>query len=365
MERYLLKDGKKLRYGYTTGSCAAAASKAATFMLYTGVAIDRVEIDTPKGWRLSLDVLDVSLGKDYARCGIKKDGGDDPDVTNGLVVYATAERAERGIEVRAGEGIGTVTKPGLQVAPGNPAINPVPMEMIFKEVKEVLPPDKGVVLTLSIPGGDKVAQKTYNPRLGIVGGLSILGTTGIVEPMSEEALKESLALELSVISRQGNSRVVLVPGNYGRDYAVKMGYDDRIIVSYGNYLGFMLDKSVEYGFKKVLLIGHIGKLIKASAGIFNTHSRIADARAEIMTAYAAYLGAKHDAIKELLHTNTSEDALDVLDRYGLDLRKYGQLVADRIKEKCEGYTYGALEVDVVLFSLKWGLLARSPMEVQV
>ncbi|MDK2878903.1 MAG: cobalt-precorrin-5B (C1)-methyltransferase [Thermoanaerobacteraceae bacterium] len=359
MEKFVVKGNKKLRYGYTTGTCAAAASKAAVYMLFHEDVPETVDIDTPKGWLLTLRIEDPKKGDEWAECGVRKDAGDDPDVTDGLVVYARAEKTgKEGIVIAAGEGIGIVTRPGLSAKPGEPAINPVPRAMIIKEVMQVMQEGCGVRIILSIPGGEEVAGKTFNPRLGIVGGLSIIGTTGIVEPMSLEALKETLALELSMIAARGQKKVVLTPGNYGKNYAVKNGVDESLIVSYGNFLDFMLEKAVEYGFEKIWLIGDIGKLIKVAAGIFNTAGRVADARAEIMAAYGAHFGAKKERVDNVLSSGTSEEAMEILEKAGIDIGEFSRFVARRIADKCTWYTGGRLKVGVDLISLKRGLLAR-------
>jgi cobalt-precorrin-5B (C1)-methyltransferase len=333
-DKYIVKHGKKLRYGYTTGSCAAAASKAATMALFMGISPEEVEIETPKGWNLRLTIAHLEKGQGWACCGIKKDGGDDPDVTTGLVVYSKVEWMKGSdLIITAGDGIGIVTKPGLQIKTGEPAINPVPRAMIKKEVQEVLPKGKGVKITLSIPGGKEVAKRTFNPRLGIEGGLSIIGTTGIVEPMSTQALKDTLAAQLSILGAQGRKKVVLVPGNYGKNYALEAGEKRELIISYGNYLGFALEKAVEYGFKKVLLIGDLGKLIKVAAGIFDTTGRVADARSEIMTAYAAYFGAGKDVAEAILNSNTTEESLNIIKKSNIDISEFSKFVARRIVDR--------------------------------
>ena len=204
MQDYVIVNGRKFRKGYTTGSCAAAASKAAVTMLASGKAIENISIDTPAGVRLDLPVTDVEFSKESVSCSVIKDGGDDPDMTSGLKIFAVAKFIPgHAIRITAGEGIGMVTYPGLKVEVGKPAINPVPMKMILKEVQEVLEPGKGVEINLSVPGGEEVAKNTYNPKLGIIGGISILGTSGIVTPMSEEAWKDSIALELGVLAASG------------------------------------------------------------------------------------------------------------------------------------------------------------------
>ncbi|MGB9679163.1 MAG: cobalt-precorrin-5B (C(1))-methyltransferase CbiD [Thermoanaerobacteraceae bacterium] len=365
MDVYTIKEGKKLRYGYTTGSCAAAASKASTYMLFSKKRINNVEIDTPKGWHLNLEVLNIKIGEDWVECGIKKDGGDDPDATHGLIIYAKAERVnEKVIEITGGEGVGIVTKPGLPVSIGKPAINPVPMSMILHEVKSVLPEGEGVRITISVPEGKEVAKKTFNPRLGIVGGISILGTSGIVEPMSEDALKASLEIELSILSAEGYKKVVFAPGNYGKDYAIKTGIEDRLIISYGNFLGFMLEKAVQYKFTHVVIAGHIGKLVKVAAGIFNTHSHVADARAEIMSSYAAYFGSTHDTFNKVFNSNTTEEALDIIESSGIDITGFSKFIADRVYEKCMQYVYNELKIEVHLLSLKRGIIAKAGDKIE-
>ncbi|AEE90651.1 putative cobalt-precorrin-6A synthase [deacetylating] [Tepidanaerobacter acetatoxydans Re1] len=349
MDKYIVKNGKKLRYGYTTGSCAAAAAKAATFALFHDNIPQEIEIDTPKGWPLKLPIAYFEKGEDWSSCGIKKDGGDDPDVTDGLIIYCKAERA----------GIGIVTKPGLQIKPGEPAINPVPRAMIKNEVCKVLPEGCGVRLTISIPGGEEVAERTFNPMLGIKGGLSIIGTTGIVEPMSTEALKDTLAVQLSILAAQGHKKVILVPGNYGKNYALKSGENPELIVSYGNYLGFALEKVVEYGFKDVLLIGDIGKLIKVAAGIFDTTGKVADARSEIMTAYAACFGVTKDVAINLLNSVTTREALNIIEKAGIDMESFSKFIAERIVARCMWYTGKSLDIGVKIFSLNQGFLAKA------
>lgn len=355
----MVKNGKTMRCGCTTGSCAAAASKAAVIFLFSANVPKVVNIDTPKGLSLTLRIEDWERGEGWVRCGVRKDGGDDPDVTSGLIVYSKVETIDRGeIIITAGEGIGMVTRPGLQVEVGQPAINPVPRAMILKEVQKVLPLGGGVKITLSVPGGEKVAKKTFNSRLGVKDGISIIGTTGIVEPMSVGAFMDTLVLELSMLSACGHRKVVLVPGNYGKYYAVKNGIDESRIVSYGNFVGLMLEKSVECGFEEVRLIGDIGKLIKVAAGIFNTTSRIADARTEIMAAYAAHFGVGNETIDQILNSNTTEEGLEVIGKAGIDIGEFSKFVAERIVQKCRWYTGDKLSIKVDLISLKRGLLAR-------
>ncbi|MBA1334353.1 MAG: Cobalt-precorrin-5B (C1)-methyltransferase [Firmicutes bacterium] len=349
MDEYVTVGGKKLRKGYTTGTCAAAAAKAAAYMLVNNVRLEKVHIDTPAGIRLELSVSDVLLEEGFAECSIVKDGGDDPDVTTGLRIFARAELTDDGrIVVKAGEGIGTVTLPGLKVEVGKPAINPVPMQMIKKAAAEALPEGKGVVITLRIPGGEEAAKKTYNPKLGIIGGLSIIGTRGIVEPMSEEAWKDALALELNVLRNRGHRSCVFAFGNYGEDFAInELGIKEDRIIKIGNYVGFMLDKAVECGIEKLLLVGHLGKLVKVAAGIFHTHSRVADARMEVLSAYAGLEGAAHEIIRRIYDCRTTGEAASIIDAQGL-CGVYERITQNATK-RCMDYTYGKVCTGTVLF----------------
>jgi cobalt-precorrin-5B (C1)-methyltransferase len=357
MDNYVIVSGKKYRKGHTTGSCAAAAAKAAVSMLVSGELSDRVEIDTPAGIRLTLPLVDARFGEGSAVCAVVKDGGDDPDVTTGLKIFAEARfHPGNTIVVNAGEGIGVVTLPGLKVEVGKPAINPVPMKMIRKEVSEVLSEGKGVEILLRVPGGDEVAKRTYNPKLGIVGGISILGTSGIVEPMSEEAWKESLALELKVMAAKGSRQAVFIFGNYGENFVTgQLGMGRDALIKVSNFVGYMLDKAVENGFESLLLAGHPGKLIKVAAGIFHTHSRVADARMEIMTAYAALEGASQEVLSSIYECKTTEAAMQIMNEK--QLKGVYARIASNAARRCTEYTFEKIRVGTVLFDAEDTLLA--------
>ena len=348
---------KKLKTGYTTGSCAAAASKAAVYMLFARQAINAVSIDTPAGIRLNLVLHDMEITDSYAKCAVVKDGGDDPDVTTGLKVFAMArECKEKGIFVEAGEGIGIATMPGLKVEVGKPAINPVPMQMIKSEVGKVLPQGKGVKIILSVPGGEEAAKKTYNPRLGIEGGISIIGTTGIVNPMSEEAWKEALFLEMNVMVSKNIRNIFFAFGNIGEELLKKhFGINEQYIIKISNFLGSMLEEAAEKHIESVVIAGHIGKLVKVAGGIFNTHSRIADARMEILAAYAALEGASRQTIENIYLSNTTEAAMQIIDAEGLQ-GIYQQIVKN-VSERCRQYTYNKLKIGSVLFGAEGKLIA--------
>lgn len=356
---YIISGGRRLRRGYTTGSCAAAAAKAAAAMLFSGEDsedITEVSIDTPAGIMLSLPVTQLRRRPGEVSCAVRKDSGDDPDITDGVLVCAAVRvKKEEGITLKGGSGVGIVTRPGLAPDVGEPAINPVPRAMILEAVRSVLPPGRGVDVVLSIPGGAELAKKTFNPRLGITGGLSILGTTGIVEPMSEEAFKEILALELKLLAPAKRRFLILVPGNHGKKTAVgTLRLPPEQVIKMGNFVGFMLDQCLGYGVKDLLLLGHIGKIFKVAGGIFQTHSRVADARFELIAAHAALLGAGTDLVRRLARCGGVEEMLEVLD--DLPVPGLYDLFAAKVSERAAAYCGGKIRVGTVLCSMKRGVL---------
>lgn len=367
MEQYVYIDGKKYRRGYTTGSCAAAAAKASTHMLFTKEEIEHINIDTPKGISLTLKVENIELANNYAICSIEKDGGDDIDATHTMDIFAKTELVDKESEeliVTGGTGIGVVTKKGLSVEVGKHAINPVPMKMIRNEVKKILEEEKiclnkkSLKITIFAPKGEEVAKKTFNPRLGIVGGISILGTTGIVEPMSEEGWKKSLSIELAMKREQGMDKIILVPGNHGEQFIKEnLGIDINNCVRMSNFVGYMLNEAKRLGFKKILMAGHIGKFIKISAGIFNTHSKICDARNEIMIANLALMGANLDFLKQINECVTAEGAVEIIDK-----SKYTEIynvLCNKCKQRVEEYLNEDIQVEVYMFRMDKSLLGKS------
>ena len=337
-----------MRYGFTTGSCAAAAAKAAAYMLLTGKEKTEITIGTPGGILYTARLSDIKRSGQAVSCAVKKDGGDDPDITTGLPIVAKVTLTEEpGIRLRGGEGVGTVTLKGLKVPVGEAAINPVPRKMIEENLREVLPENGGAEVEISVPGGEEIAKKTFNPKLGIVGGISILGSTGIVHPMSEDALTESMRLELSVLKEKGYDKAIFAFGNYGLNFLRSRGINEECVVKISNYVGFMLDRAMEMGFKRILLVGHLGKLVKVAGGIFQTHSRKADCRMEILTAYAGLEGAAPSVLREMYECKTTSAAAEIIEREHLE--SVYKRIAANATARCTAYTYEEIAFGTMLF----------------
>lgn len=350
---YVIKDGKRLRCGYTTGSCAAAAAKAAAKMLLTGNTIDCIDIDTPAGIKLSLEVCKPYIGKEHASCCVVKDAGDDPDVTDKLEIYARVSmRTDGTINIDGGEGIGTITRRGFWGEVGQAAINPVPRRMIKEALAGIS--SKGFDVLIYAPKGAETAKRTFNGNIGIVGGISIIGTSGIVEPMSEDALKKTIYLEIDAAADAGEDELVLFPGNYGESVVkglkLKAGG-----IKISNFLGDALAYINEKGFKSATLVGHIGKLSKLSIGAFNTHNKICDVRIEAFVYYLALAGAPLQLLEGVNCCKTSEEAVKLVIENG-----YEGIFTAMIKgceDRIQRYLkQSVLDVKVIMYSMDYGVL---------
>lgn len=362
-ELYVTQNNRKLKCGYTTGTCAAAASKACAYMLLSRKIVHSVRITVPKGVDVTVDIEDASLTDTKAVCSVVKDGGDDIDATHGMKIFSEVTLTDSGIAIDGGEGIGRVTKNGLDQPVGNAAINSTPRKMITSELEAMASEygyKGGFSVKIFAPQGETVAVKTFNANLGILGGISILGTSGIVEPMSEAALVATIVKDMDVKKAEGRTTLLVVPGNYGKDFVEGMpGIDGTDAVKCSNFIGEMLDHAVEIG-TDVVLVGNIGKLVKLAGGIMNTHSRNADCRMEIMAANTALAGGDIELVREVAVCNTTDDALDKIVEAGLK-EKLSQLLLDAIDRHMAHRTGGNVRTAAVLFSTKYGLLGKTKL----
>ena len=379
-EYYVIRNQKKLRFGYTTGSCAAAAAKGAAEILLGEKKISEVELMTPKGICLNLELLDIRQEENSVSCAVRKDGGDDPDTTDGILVYALVEKipassdpdkmkretetqdTRERILIDGGEGVGRVTKPGLKQPIGEAAINPVPRAMILKSVEEAADRfhyEGRLKITISVPEGKEIAKKTFNPRLGIVGGISILGTSGIVEPMSEKALVDSICVEMSQRRAMGEEYLLVTPGNYGADYLkehMELPFEKNMKCS--NFIGETIDMAIDMEAKGILFVSHIGKFVKVAAGIMNTHSHCADGRMEVLCAGAVRAGGSLTCAKEILDCNTTDEALSVLKDHGI-LEETMKILMEKIQFYLDHRSYSQILLGAVVFSNEYGYLGQT------
>ena len=362
LDHYVIKDKKKLRCGYTTGSCAAAATKAATQMLLSGEKLEVVGLTTPSGIKLLLDVEEVRWQKESVTCAIRKDAGDDPDVTHGMLVFATVSKREAGIVIDGGIGVGRVTKPGLDQPIGAAAINSTPRRMIQEAIEAICLEHAytgGIEVILTLPEGVERAKKTFNPRLGIEGGLSILGTTGIVEPMSEKALIETIHIEMRQQVEQGKKNLIVTPGNYGLNY-LKSTYEIEpdACVKCSNYIGETIDLASTLGVETLLVVGHIGKLVKVGAGVMNTHSKWADARMETLASCVLLAEGEGVLAKAILQANTTDEAIGLLQKHHF-LEQTMVILMEKISTHLNYRAGTGLRIGAIVFSNQVGILGMT------
>ena len=355
-EKYIFVNGQRLRCGYTTGSCAAAAAGAAAEMLLTGKIVRCAEIITPKGVILDLDTEDPFIGSDHASCKVLKDSGDDPDITNGISVCADVYLSEYGVEISGGEGV------GLDRPVGDAAINSVPRKMITDAVMKAVKNSGytgGLRVVISVPEGKKIAEKTYNPRMGIVGGISIIGTSGIVEPMSTSAIIETVRTEARMRRARGKENLLLTIGNYSENFVgERFPALSDAAVKCSNFIGEAIDAGIELGFRRILIIGHLGKLVKLGAGIMNTHSSCADGRMEILAFCAIAGGADIHTLNKLTACATVDAALDILRDPGA-LEKTLEVLSDRMELYLKAKVKGNADIGALAFSPKQGVIVKT------
>lgn len=355
--------GQALRRGWTTGTCAAAAAEAAALLLLTGKAPAELRLETPGGLTFTLPVEQPHLDGDAAVCTVRKDAGDDPDITNGVGITAAVRRAPEGVMIDGGAGVGRVTRPGLAMPVGAAAINPGPRAQITAALERAAREcgyTGGFSVIISAENGEELAKQTYNGHLGVIGGLSILGTSGVVEPMSEKALVDTILLELDSLYAGGQRIAFLCPGNYGADFARDtLGLDLEKAVKCSNFIGEALDHAVFRGFDDILLVGHAGKLVKLAAGVMNTHSSVADGRQEIFTAHAALCGAGRETLEGLMQSISVDACIELLDREHLREPVLARIESE-IEKRLALRLRGRGHVEFILFTAKYGILAQSP-----
>lgn len=377
MEQYVIKNQKQLRRGITTGTCAAAAAKAAAALLLLGMKEESIPVHTPGGMDVTVPVFLTDSRKDRAEFMVIKDSGDDPDVTDYAEVYAAIQvlsgeenvsdmafRDERYpfLYLDGGEGIGRVTREGLEQKIGQAAINKVPRSMIFQaagEICQLAEYEGKLLITIRIPAGRELAARTFNPKLGITGGISILGTTGILEPMSEKAIIDTIETEVRQLSAQGVKNLLVTPGNYGRGYVSDyLHMELQKSVKCSNYIGETLDMAAFYQMETLLLVGNIGKLVKLAAGIMNTHSKVADGRCEILAVHTVLCGGSSEMAEKIMKCVSTEEILDLLTEWNLK-EAVMQSVCKKIKEHVTGRTGEKLKVGIMLFSEHHGFLGQT------
>lgn len=360
--KYIYHGKEKLRCGYTTGTCSAIASKASAEMLVTGKEIHSVKIMTPKGIEVSAEILDIDINDNYVSCAVKKYSGDDPDITDGILIYAKAEKIKSGIEITGGEGIGIVTAKGLDQPCGEYAINSVPRKMIAYEVGEILEYyscDFGIKITISAPQGTEIAEKTYNPRIGIKGGISIIGTSGIVEPMSSKALIDTFRLEMRSRRANGIKNLLLAIGNYSENFLNEKIPDlSEKAVKCSNFIGEAIDSALEYKFQSILIVGHIGKLVKLGAGIMNTHSSQADGRFEVLVTCGVIAGADSGILKKIPECVTTDEAIEIFSNAGI-LDKVSEILMKKIQYHLNAKVKNSIPIGAILFSNKYGIIGMT------
>lgn len=360
---YIIRNNRKMRFGYTTGTCAAAASEAAARMLLSGEEIRDISFMTPKGILLNLEILHIEKGEDFVSCAVRKGAGDDPDMTDGLEIFSRVKKTgESKIVLDGGPGVGRVTKKGLEQPVGSAAINKVPRSMILKAAEDICSEydyEGGLEIIISVPNGEEAAKKTFNPRLGIQGGISILGTSGIVEPMSESALIKTIEVEMRQRVENGSRFLLVTPGNYGSAYLKEhMDLPLEGAMKCSNYVGETIDMAVSMGVEGILFVSHIGKFVKVAAGIMNTHSRCADARAEVLAANAMRAGISAETALDILNTVTTDEALVLIQREG-KLKETMKEVTDRISYYLHHRAYDRMKMGAVIFSNEFGYLGET------
>lgn len=356
----MIKTNLNYRCGFTTGACAQAAAKGAARMLKSSEILESIEIELPNKERQSFQLYDQKISDSSAVCAVIKDSGDDKqDVTNGIKIYATLKYEKNGdIELIGGDGVGEVTKPGLSVSPGEPAINPVPRKMILRDVKAEMGEGGHYSITISVPDGERIAQDTYNPRLGIKGGISIIGTRGTVIPRSEKAYLDTIEMCLKALGGRAEKAVCLAAGTIGEDVlSNRFVVPEEKMITIGDNVGFAFDKCLKYGIKNIIYIGHIGKVSKVAAGLWNTHYSKGDARLETIAAYAAACGGDKELVNKILDLDLAEASIDLLRKE--DLLLTFDRIALKARERAVNRCAAIRSIDIIILDLNGNIIGST------
>ena len=359
----MLEPKKRLRTGFTTGACAAAAAKAATRALVQGAVLTEIETTLPNRMRVVFALKRCNLEPERAVASVIKDAGDDPDCTHGAELVATVRlRDEPGVEILGGEGVATVTKPGLGLEVGGPAINPVPRrnitEMVEEELRGALRP--GAVVTISVPGGEEIAKQTLNARLGLLGGISILGTSGIVRPYSTAAFKASVVQAIDVAAERGHGILILTTGGKSEAYAMKLFPEltEEAFIQMGDFVGISLKHCARRGIERAIIVGMIGKLSKMADGRMQTHAAGSEVNMELLASFAAELGASEAVLAEIRQANTARHVLELCAREGL--AGIASLICRKVVEHGSRHVAGRVPITAVLVDFSGKELGRFP-----
>ena len=360
------KNKTKLRTGFTTGSCATAASKACILAIQNQKIIENVDIILPKRSRLEIEIDSCEFTTNSAKCSVIKDGGDDPDVTHGAAIFVNIELTDviGEIEIDGGEGVGRVTKPGLGLEIGSAAINPTPKKMILENVKEVgeeLLEKNGIRVVVSVPKGKELGPKTDNPRIGIMGGISILGTSGIVIPYSTASFAAAIRQQISVVNTMNDDNVVLTTGGRSEDFARKIiDLPDHSFIQMGDFSGYTIKQCAKQELKKAYVAGFIGKLAKMAAGVKQTHVKGGKVDMKFLSELAKRCNAGEKTISRILGANTARNVQEIIVEDKID-----GFFDEVTKEAClqmRQHSEGKIPVEVILFDFDGTVLSRDKKE---
>ncbi|MDH3313502.1 MAG: cobalt-precorrin-5B (C(1))-methyltransferase [Nitrosopumilus sp.] len=356
----------KLKTGYTTGSSATAAAKAALLLILGQKKIENVEILLPKRSFIKIPVYSCEFESDKAKCSVIKDGGDDPDVTHGAEIIVELSLTEKinQIEIDGGEGVGIVTKPGLGLEINKPAINPVPKRMIIENLREVgkqILLEKGIKVVISVPKGRELGPKTDNPRLGIVNGISILGTSGIVIPFSTASYAASIRQNLDVAIAMGNDTVVLTTGGRSEDFAKKIvDLPEHCFVQMGDFSGYTIQQCAKKNIKKAYVVGFIGKLAKMAAGVKQTHVKGSKVDMNFLAELAKKVDAKENVIQSIKKANTARHVSEII--LENNVKGFFELICSETHKHMRNHSEQKVPIDVILFDFDGNILSRMSKE---